>query len=211
MNDTRTDLLDYLGGKCSGEFAFVPGRGWLMRDLHDSPIEHWQADRGALALREAVGHWLREADAAGSDYGGLSVAHRSLSTIAAARELEPLLRRSPGEFDAAPDIAGLASDRFVNLRTGEVAKADGETPISKWLSVSELEEGGPSRWLDVLARALPDAGERDWFRRWCGYCLTGHTREHKFLFLQGPAGRREVHHRRDRARGRGRLSHGDPG
>ena len=23
---------------------------------------------------------------------------------------------------------------------------------------------------------------------WCGYCLTGHTREHKFLFLQGPGG-----------------------
>jgi putative DNA primase/helicase len=28
----------------------------------------------------------------------------------------------------------------------------------------------------------------DFLRRWCGYCLTGSTREHAFAFVHGPGG-----------------------
>ena len=189
MNDTRL-LLAYLSGEARGRYAYVPGgKRWMTRDIGDGTFEHWQPDRDALMLREAIHHWLdpKAVEKAaqcrtGFDENGLP------STIALVRELEPYLSMKPEEFDADPDVAGLWGDDLIELRTGTRRKARLSDGISKWLPAFELEGGQPQCWLDALARALPDEYERQWFRRWCGYCLTGHTREHKFLFLQGPGG-----------------------
>ena len=196
MNDTR-ELLAYLANQAQEEFAYVPGRRWLVRDTEghlfpQSPTVHWQPDRGALMLRQALAAWLEPRALKRWDVeSGPRLQPDGLpSTVALARELEPLLVMQPEEFDADPDVVGLAGDQLVDLRTGEERKAKPSDGISKWLPAFEPHSApGPAQcWLDALARALPDEYEREWFRRWCGYCLTGHTREHKFLFLQGPGG-----------------------
>ena len=186
-NNTRA-ILKYLADEAHREFAYVPGRQWLFRDVDgnidfNSIIAHWRPDRAALALREAIIHWLgKKAESEGG-----AEWDTSQSTVALARELEPFLVQHPEAFDTDRDVAGLACDQLVELRTGTTRTARADDRISMWLSVSALGDE-PQCWLEALARALPSEYERAWFQRWCGYCLTGHTREHKFLFLQGPAG-----------------------
>jgi putative DNA primase/helicase len=40
-------------------------------------------------------------------------------------------------------------------------------------------------WDKFLARVAPDKELRDFLQRWCGYCMTGLTTEHKFVFAYG--------------------------
>ena len=85
------------------------------------------------------------------------------------------------EWDCNPDIAGLPDGSIIDLRTGQ--PSDAPSDVTRTLGCTP-EQGAPERWLKFLAEVLPtDAVE--FIQRWAGYCLTGHTREHKFLLLSG--------------------------
>ena len=46
----------------------------------------------------------------------------------------------------------------------------------------------PSEWLRTLEHIAHDDTEHEFLRLWFGLCLTTETRDHLFLFLQGPGG-----------------------
>lgn len=76
----------------------------------------------------------------------------------------------------------------VDLRTGELRAADPEDFITRQTSTGP-EEGEPVRFLRFLGEAFSgDAGLIRLTRQWLGYCLTGQTTEHVFVFLHGPGG-----------------------
>ncbi|MDI3565401.1 phage/plasmid primase, P4 family [Bradyrhizobium sp. Arg816] len=76
----------------------------------------------------------------------------------------------------------------VDLRTGALRHASREDGITKVTSVAPDDSGCP-RWLRFLVETTGDDGELIRFlQQWCGYCLTGVTREHALVFVYGPGG-----------------------
>ena len=76
----------------------------------------------------------------------------------------------------------------VDLRTGELRTSRREDYITKMTSVAPLDEPCP-RWIQFLNEATgKDAGLIKFLQQWCGYGLTGLTREHALVFVYGPGG-----------------------
>ncbi|MCY3584284.1 MAG: phage/plasmid primase, P4 family [Acidimicrobiaceae bacterium] len=160
--------------------CYSVSRGWLAREEG----QLWQPDDKALWLRARI-HGALEA-AKKTDRRGLRTDHIE-------RELEPLLAYR-GEWDANPAVAGVAdpdADHWRVQLLDEGMGYDGmptfEDRVSRVLGYVP-EAGTPAHFLRLLDHIAPDAAEADWLMSWCGYCLTGHTREHCFVFLHGPGG-----------------------
>lgn len=94
---------------------------------------------------------------------------------------------TPDQWDANPMMLG-TPDGVIDLTTGKLIEAERDQLISKKTSVSPQQ--GPHPWWDsVLARAHKgDAAVAAFIQRWCGYMLTGDTREERFLFVHGAGG-----------------------
>lgn len=93
----------------------------------------------------------------------------------------------PDQWDSDPMMLG-TPDGVIDLRTGKLIESERDQLISKKTSVSP--QTGPHPWWDsVLARAHKgDENMAQFIQRWCGYLLTGDTREERFLFIHGPGG-----------------------
>ena len=77
----------------------------------------------------------------------------------------------------------------VDLRTGELREARPEDLISKQTAVAPAATADCPLWLKFLREATQDnQGLIDFLQCFCGYCLTGDTKEHAFLFCWGPGG-----------------------
>lgn len=76
----------------------------------------------------------------------------------------------------------------VNLRTGELLPPDPVMGITKLMAVSP-KAGPAARWVNFLNEATgSDKDVIRFLQQWCGYCLTGDTREHSLLFVYGGGG-----------------------
>ena len=83
---------------------------------------------------------------------------------------------------------GLAnSTKIIDLKTGLVRHAERNDYITQTLNVEEVGEANKAtRWLVFLNEVFGDDSELiAWFKMWCGYLLTGSTREQCFVFLYG--------------------------
>lgn len=90
-------------------------------------------------------------------------------------------------WDADPWLLGTPGGT-VDLRTGELRESRRNDAITKLTSVAPLDDGCPL-WLKFLDEAT--GGDAEFIRflqQWCGYCLTGVTREHALVFVYGPGG-----------------------
>jgi putative DNA primase/helicase len=77
----------------------------------------------------------------------------------------------------------------VNLRTGERRLAQQGDFITKATAVVPGLQTECPTWLAFLEQATAgDAALVRFLQQWCGYCLTGSTREHALLFIYGPGG-----------------------
>jgi putative DNA primase/helicase len=73
-----------------------------------------------------------------------------------------------------------------NLKTGIGRPPNPADMITKVAGARCAEPGMPHPiWDAFLARVAPDKELRDFLQRWCGYCMTGLTTEHKFVFAYG--------------------------
>lgn len=99
----------------------------------------------------------------------------------------PMCATAADDWDANPFLLGTPAG-IIDLKTGQSIGASREQLISKKTSIAPAE--GPHPWWDsVLARAHKgDAGVAKFIQKWCGYLLTGDTREERFLFIHGPGG-----------------------
>lgn len=92
------------------------------------------------------------------------------------------------DWDADPYLLGTPAGT-VDLRTGELRPARPEDRITRRVAVAPAEEAACPAWQGFLDDATAgDAGLVRFLRQWCGYCLTGDTKEHALLFLYGPGG-----------------------
>lgn len=108
----------------------------------------------------------------------------SLKTVKAMMGLaggDPRIIVGADAWDEDPMLLGTPAG-VIDLRTGELAEVQREQLISKQTKVSPAV--GPHPWWDrVLARSNAPL---DFLQRWCGYMLTGDTREERFFFIHGP-------------------------
>lgn len=90
--------------------------------------------------------------------------------------------------DSDPMLAGLNNAReVIDLTTGKVRPAEPSDLVTKSLRVSGIgETAKASRWLQFLDQVFGgDDALIDWLHRWCGYLLSGSTREQIMLFCFG--------------------------
>lgn len=77
----------------------------------------------------------------------------------------------------------------VDLRTGELRRGDPGDFISRATTVPPAETVECPRWLKFVEEASGgDVTLMSFLQRWCGYCLTGITREHALVFAYGDGG-----------------------
>ncbi len=103
-------------------------------------------------------------------------ADRAFALNAEAWDQDPFLLGTPGGT--------------VDLRTGMIRPAQQADMITKITAVAPSDRGDDcSAWLRFLHEATANDGSLVRFlQQWCGYCLTGSTREHALLFIYGPGG-----------------------
>jgi putative DNA primase/helicase len=77
----------------------------------------------------------------------------------------------------------------VDLRTGALMEAQPDHYITKTTAVAPAETADCPRWLQFLREATNnDQGLIDFLQQFCGYGLTGDTKEHALLFVYGGGG-----------------------
>jgi len=164
----------------------------------------WVRDDGNAHLTEAgkqvYPYRIREADAlmdAGGHAKDVNSVHnyalKSQSGPALARMIDllskrPPMRQSVTMLDRDPLVVGFDGGRqIVDLRTGTTRAARPGDYVTKSLGVREVGVSSlATRWIDFLDEIfVGDAELVEWFRRFCGYVLTGLTREQILVFFFG--------------------------
>jgi len=123
----------------------------------------------------------------------LSEAKRALCKASVASGAERFARADRAHavtneiWDADPFLLGTPGGT-VDLRTGEMFDPVPEHYISKTTAITP-EHGAPLMWLKFLREAMDgDEAMVTFLQQWCGYCLTGDTREHALAFAHGDGG-----------------------
>ena len=154
---------------------------------------HWQLDETKLAFA-----WSRDKCRDMRIANAKDPAVRALAKAAAAAAVERFaqadqtLAVTSAEWDRDPWLLGTPGGT-VDLRTGALRPAQADDRITKVAAVAPESDFDPaldcSQWLTFLAEVTSnDDGLIRFLQQWCGYCLTGDTREHALLFIYGPGG-----------------------
>lgn len=100
---------------------------------------------------------------------------------------DPAHRVRADVWDADPMLLGTPGGT-VELRTGKLRPGRQSELITK-TTLCSPEVGAPELWLQFLIETTAGDFELiNFLRQWCGYALTGDTREHALLFGYGPGG-----------------------
>jgi putative DNA primase/helicase len=172
---------------------FVELRNGELRFCHSQGA--WFRYNGFFWVKDQTGvafHWARKlARELAQDQ---SDRHRYItSKVSFAAAVERYARHDPqiavtaDYWDRDPFLLGTPAGT-VDLRTGELRASVPDDGITKSISVAPLDEPCPL-WLRFLNEATGNDGELIRFlQQWCGYALTGSTREHALVFVYGPGG-----------------------
>lgn len=143
-------------------------------------------------------YWKRDATDLAIDYArqfarDLSEAKRALCKASVASGAERFARADRAHavtneiWDADPFLLGTPGGT-VDLRTGEMSEGEPSQYITKQTGITP-EHGPPLMWLKFLREAMDgDESMVTFLQQWCGYCLTGDTREHALAFAFGDGG-----------------------
>jgi putative DNA primase/helicase len=91
-------------------------------------------------------------------------------------------------WDSDPFLLGTPTG-MVDLRMGKLRSSDPKEGLTKLTAVGPTATADCPRWLAFLDDATN--GDQELIRllqQWCGYSLTGDTREQSLLFVHGPGG-----------------------
>ncbi len=106
------------------------------------------------------------------------------NTIKRARALFPV---SINDLDADPWLLN-CENGTIDLKTGRLLPHDRAQRLTQVCAASYTPGARSELWESTVQQIIPDEGVRDYVQRFIGYCLTGLTREEKFLFLYGAGG-----------------------
>ncbi|MCH4091084.1 phage/plasmid primase, P4 family [Acetobacter sp.] len=166
----------------------------LRFDHHASKWFLWNGSFWELEETSLAYDWCRTIGrrliAAHDDVKGAA----ALAKAAAARGVESLVRAArsfavtSAVWDTDPLLLG-TPDGTVDLSAAKLREARQVDLITQHCAVVPAETPDCPLWDRFLFEATNGDQEMIRFlRSWCGYCLTGDTREHALLFLYGPGG-----------------------
>jgi len=149
---------------------------------------HWQVDKIAKAfqfVRELGREYTEDAKT-----GEL----KEVRKVSFAGGVERFARSDPAfavtsdNWDRDPLLMGTPSGT-VDLRTGLLREADPSDCITKVTAIGPAAIPECPRWIQFLDETTgADAELVRFLQQWCGYVLTGLTREHALVFVYGPGG-----------------------
>ncbi len=165
-----------------------PWGAWLIYDGRRWAVD----DTGEIHRRakQTVKEIYREASAAADDEVRKAIAkhavrseseNRIQAMISLAKSEVPVM---PAELDASPWLMNVLNGT-VNLRTGELQEHLREDLITKIAPVEYDPEATAETWEAVLERVLPSEPVRAFFKRLCGYAISGDVSEHVLPVLYG--------------------------
>ena len=168
---TEIDLPRLFAEAYISKFAYRPGIGWYTK--YKLTKGQWMEDIEGLGLvrmlRDYCSDW---------EFEGSSVVFRTKELLKAE------LVSEPDKWITHPEIAGLPCGKVIDLRTGEPRFSKAADRVTRRLGCDPDFTGEPETWLQTLDEVLPQ-DSIEFFQRFVGYCLTGYTREHVFLFAYG--------------------------
>ena len=92
------------------------------------------------------------------------------------------------EWDADPHLLGLADGQVMDLGAGKVRNAEPGDYLTRFANAA-VPKGLAARLhspvYDFLEEKFPDPEVREWMGRWCGYCLSGSTKEQLAVWVWG--------------------------
>jgi putative DNA primase/helicase len=174
--------------------AFTSRFGTELRYDHDAGRWYaWTGDRWKVDTKQLAFSWCRVTARELSE--GLDQKVRNTvrkrafaSGVEAFARADPIHAVNQDCWDTDPFLLG-CSGGAVDLRTGAMLDASPEAGITKHAAVAPAASGDCPLWRQFLVEATQgDADMVEFLQRWCGYCLTGDTREHALIFLYGPGG-----------------------
>jgi putative DNA primase/helicase len=148
--------------------------------------QRWYGEQTYLAFELA----RRSCREAAQEYGNGNPPKSVLAakTIAAVERMAKGDRRQATTIEQwdANDWAYNATQATFDLQTAESHAPDPNDYITKLAGCHAARPETPHPlWDAFLERIAPDTEFRAFLKRWCGYCMTGSTREHKFVFAWG--------------------------
>jgi putative DNA primase/helicase len=166
-------------------------RGQLLFDHKAAKWFRWDGSRWVIEEKQLAFHWARVL-ARQLTPGGPGRFITSKMSFAAAIEraarADPVFAVTPDAWDRDPWLLG-TPDGTVDLRSGALRPAKPEDRITKVAAATPTPTAVCPRWLQFLDEAT--GGNADLIRflqQYCGYCLTGSTREHALIFIHGGGG-----------------------
>jgi putative DNA primase/helicase len=103
-------------------------------------------------------------------------------------QVKPLLPpwKFAEEFDRDPLLLGVPGNRVLDLKTGALRAVQREDRITKRTNIAPDANCKPVRFIQFMQEiTLGDEALGAYLMRYCGYVLTGHTREHCLPFWYG--------------------------
>jgi putative DNA primase/helicase len=177
----------------SAALQFVEQHGEALRFCHSRGKwlhwngQYWEVNHCSLAF-----HWARELARKLAENQSKS-SRRKLEATSFAAGVDKFARSDPKvavtaeHFDRDPWLLGTPNGT-VDLRTGKLRAASCDDAISKITAVAPDASGCPF-WLKFLDEATGnDADLIRFLQQWCGYSLTGITREQALVFVYGKGG-----------------------
>jgi putative DNA primase/helicase len=171
------------------DFAFLYDRGAFAAWVGT----RWSiGDPGDLLLKRAVNSYLgglfsQYPEPSGkNDYRRVLLDSRFRQGVV--DQVKPLLPawKFAEEFDRDPLLLGVPGNQVLDLRTGTLRPMLREDRVTKRTHVAPDASCYPVRFLLFLNEiTLGDAGLRAYLLRYCGYVLTGSTKEHCLPFWYG--------------------------
>ena len=167
-----------------------PWGKWLVYDG-----TRWHVDdRGAVVrlAKETARSIFEEAKEAPSDtaanqlgkWASSSLSESKLRSMISLAQSEPGTPVLPEEMDSSPDLLNVLNGT-IDLRTGDLREHRREDLITKIAPVEHDPDAKALIWEAFLERVLPDPEVRGFFKRLCGYALTGAVSEQILPVLYG--------------------------
>ncbi len=148
----------------------------------------WRKNTSGLALHRA--RELARQISRGCDNSAKVSAGRAsfASSIEALARVDPAFAAAAEHWDHDPYLLGTPAGT-VDLRSGGLRPPDAADRITKSTAVAPAEIVACPRWLQFLDEAMGGDTELVRFLQlWCGYSLTGDTRQQALVFLFGDGG-----------------------
>jgi putative DNA primase/helicase len=147
----------------------------------------WEKDETGLAFQWAREHARKCAAELDEKKRYITSKTSFASGVERFSKVDPAIAVTISYWDRDPWLLGTPGGT-VDLKTGQLRPSRQDDGITKLISCAPTDDPCP-RWLRFLAETTGEDWELIRFlQQWCGYALTGLTREHALVFVYGLGG-----------------------